>query len=508
MILMYHKVFPDSPTMWWVKVDEFYRQMWELQTRQVVNLDNYDPADPNQVVITFDGVYSNVLTYAAPILQKFGYPFELFVVGDLIGCDNDFDVSEPPARFASLDELEELEGFGGRLQWHTRSHPDMGAANDIKFIDYELSVPEELSSWRPSSFQWFAYTHGKHNPQVLDVAKRRFRGAVSCVQGNEWDRHQLNRVTVMNDTTFKRGRVACIIASYNYGAFLTEAIESVMRQTVKPDEILIVDDCSEDDTQAIAEEFALLHPEIIRYHRNEQNLGIVDNFNRAVAMTTSEYVMILGADNRLASNYIEECVAALESDATVGIAYTDVHLFGPRARMIYDAHSQERRGAVVENTFFQVVAPGDRVCDAEAIRIENFIHGSSMFRREAFEAVGGYLRKDNRPEDYDLFYRILKNKYEAIKCSGTTLQYRQHSREQANNRYVSYAALLHYIEKSRRLERQLQLAESSLWRRVAYPIIVVCRGVAKFDRFRRAQGTAKAVKKGYERLRQRLGAVA
>ena len=91
MILMYHKIYPDSPTMWWVDVDNFYRQMCELKCRKVVSLDDYDPADPDHVVITFDGVYKNVLTFAAPILKDFGYPFELFVTSDYIGKDNSFD---------------------------------------------------------------------------------------------------------------------------------------------------------------------------------------------------------------------------------------------------------------------------------------------------------------------------------------------------------------------------------------------------------------------------------
>lgn len=502
MLLMYHKVFPTSPTVWWVKADEFYRQMWELQSRKVVYLDEYELGNPDHVVITFDGVYGNVLTYAAPILKKFGYPFELFVVGDHIGRDNSFDASEPPARFADIGELEELERHGGRLQWHTRTHPDMGDASDMEQINFELSIPAELASPRPGSFTWFAYTHGRHNSRVVEAVRQRFHGAVSCIQGNESDRHQLNRVTVMNDTTFKHGRVACIIASYNYGAFLTEAVESVLRQTVKPDEILITDDCSEDDTQAIGEEFAGLHPGLIRYNRNEKNLGIVDNFNRAVAMTTSEYVMILGADNRLESDYIEKCAAVLESSPSAGIAYTDFYLFGPRARMIYESHPQARKGPITEDSFFRVVAPGGRTRDPEALRTGNFIHGSSMYRREAFDRAGGYLKREGRPEDYDLFYRILKNNYEAVKCEGTTLQYRQHSRDQANMRYVSHAALLHYIEKSRRLERQLKLVESSLWRRVAYPAITVYRSVVKFNSFRRSHGTAAAVKKGYTRLRR------
>ena len=72
---MYHKVYLDNPTHWWVNVDNFYRQMHELRNKKVVYLNDYDPNDPECVVITFDGVYQNIVEYAAPILAKFSYPF-------------------------------------------------------------------------------------------------------------------------------------------------------------------------------------------------------------------------------------------------------------------------------------------------------------------------------------------------------------------------------------------------------------------------------------------------
>ena len=62
----------------------------------------------------------------------------------------------------------------------------------------------------------------------------------------------------------------------------------------------------------------------------------------------------------------------------------------------------------------------------------NIIHGSSMFRREAYELVGGY-EKTNLPEDYNLFQRILKNGFIAKKAVNTNLEYRQHSPNQVNN---------------------------------------------------------------------------
>lgn len=98
MILMYHKVSAASPTIWWVTADMFDRQMADLSAYDVVPLSEYDPSNPRHAVITFDGVYENAYRFAFPILKKWGYPFELFVIGDRIGQDNAFDTVEPPAR--------------------------------------------------------------------------------------------------------------------------------------------------------------------------------------------------------------------------------------------------------------------------------------------------------------------------------------------------------------------------------------------------------------------------
>jgi len=81
MILLYHKIYLESPTQWWVDTNNFWRQMYELQNHEVVHLADYDPNNPEHVVITFDGVYENVFQYALPVLKSFDYPFELFVVG-------------------------------------------------------------------------------------------------------------------------------------------------------------------------------------------------------------------------------------------------------------------------------------------------------------------------------------------------------------------------------------------------------------------------------------------
>ena len=59
-------------------------------------------------MLTFDDGYENVYWYAYPILKQKRIPFEIFAIGGLIGCFNDFDCDEPLTRFASRDQLVDV----------------------------------------------------------------------------------------------------------------------------------------------------------------------------------------------------------------------------------------------------------------------------------------------------------------------------------------------------------------------------------------------------------------
>ena len=103
--------------------------MYELQEWEVVHLNEYDVDNPNHVVITFDGPYKNVYEYAVPILEKFNYPYELFMTYKHLGSDNKFDVGEPVAQFMTLEECRELINKGATLQWHTLTHKKLNTIN-------------------------------------------------------------------------------------------------------------------------------------------------------------------------------------------------------------------------------------------------------------------------------------------------------------------------------------------------------------------------------------------
>lgn len=430
MILMYHKISTDTPTMWWVSADQFDKQMSDLSAYEVVHLANYDPNNEKHVVITFDGVYENVFQYAFPILKKWNYPFELFVVGDLIGKDNTFDTVEPPAKFATMDQLQIMSESGGRIQWHTAAHSVLKQL-PRKDIVHELTIPDTIKSiFSSPHFDWFAYPHGEHDDETVNEVRRRFLGAVSCIDGNNHDKYLLNRKTVLEDTQFSKSKVSVIIANYNYGRFLNEAVDSVLKQTISADEIILIDDCSTDGSQEIAN----LYQEKLKIVLNEENLGIVDNFNKAVRLSTGDYVCILGADNLMRSDYIEKCKAALDKQENAACAYTDMTIFGAlapklaeevQATYLFDTH--------IENCSVYLWEFTDPTEEALAnLENLNFIHGSSMYRRFVFDKIGGYVKTDG-PEDHNLFMRMIDAGWGVTHVKFPLIKYRQHSITQANS---------------------------------------------------------------------------
>lgn len=264
-------------------------------------------------------------------------------------------------------------------------------------------------------------------------------------------------IDVRSGDHFNKATIAVVIASYNYGGFLIEAVESVLRQTRKPDEIWISDDFSSDNTEEIARSFVERFPEYIKYNRNEENLGIVEHFNKAVSLTDSDYICFLGADNRFRSDYIEKTAAVLDANESVGVAYTDFSLFGPRAKMVYANFDEKWRGEIKEQSHFIINFPDYNEESRKLLNEgKNFIHGSSMYRRVAFDQVGGYVEKLEVPEDYNFFLRMTNKGWGAKRVGEPLLEYRQHSTEQANHRMISLSEVSYYRNLNQTLKQVLE----------------------------------------------------
>lgn len=195
MILMYHNIDAVAHSVWWVTPEILERQLAALRKFDFVYLDDYDPSNPDQVVLTIDDGYENVYRHGFPLLKRAAIPFELFVIGDRLGGWNDFDEGEEPRhRLACPDQLLEMAEGGARIQWHTRTHRDLRKLSDEQ-VENELIVPPELRlRFGEPHFRWFAYPYGWYDQRSLALARRGFSGALATESGDIQDRWRLTRV--------------------------------------------------------------------------------------------------------------------------------------------------------------------------------------------------------------------------------------------------------------------------------------------------------------------------
>lgn len=223
-------------------------------------------------------------------------------------------------------------------------------------------------------------------------------------------------------------QTSCVVTSFNCAAFLGEAIESALTQSLSFDQVLVIDDCSTDDSLAVAESYASR----VTVVANETNLGVIDNFNKAVSLTDSTFVCLLNGDDRYRPEFLEKSLAMIRGSADIAVVATNMALFGDRAEVVATAspwYVGEDGGFFLWRTPF----PPDY---RSQIQVGNFIHGCALFRREAYDDVGGYVETE-RPEDHDLWRRMIAYGWSAAKCDEYLLDYRQHAVAQRNIQHQS-----------------------------------------------------------------------
>lgn len=117
--------------------------------------------------------------------------------------------------------------------------------------------------------------------------------------------------------------ISVFITSYNQKAYLKEAIESVLAQTLPARQVVIVDDCSDDGSQALIEGYQSRYPEIITPILHEQNLGVAQARANALRAVSGTYVTYLDGDDRYMPKKLEKESALLLNRTWAQIAYSN-----------------------------------------------------------------------------------------------------------------------------------------------------------------------------------------
>lgn len=134
----------------------------------------------------------------------------------------------------------------------------------------------------------------------------------------------------------KRPSVTVVVLTYNYGRFLTECVESVLAQRDVEVTVLIMDDCSTDETPQVTERLAS-SDERVTVVRNARNRGQIPTMNDAFGRVESEYVVKLDADDLLPPGSLARATALLEAHPRTAFVYGRPHHFSGRVPKLRDS---------------------------------------------------------------------------------------------------------------------------------------------------------------------------
>ena len=200
--------------------------------------------------------------------------------------------------------------------------------------------------------------------------------------------------------------VSVVIASYNYGDLIEKRIESFLNQTYENIEIIVLDDCSTDNSRDEIEKFR--SDNRIRIIYNDENLGWIRNSNLGLRMSKGEYVLFGNCDDVASRDLIENLVRPLNEDKSVGVCFCESELIDYFGNQIgSDRESRDRR--FIHST--------QSDCKIERMDMASFLSHScvipnlsaALFRREALALTEGFSSRYSICSDWNLFIELSLN---------------------------------------------------------------------------------------------------
>jgi CTP:molybdopterin cytidylyltransferase MocA len=224
--------------------------------------------------------------------------------------------------------------------------------------------------------------------------------------------------------------ITVLMPVYNAGTHLSAAIESILQQTCRRFEFLIIDDGSTDDSSATIARFARLDARLRVVRTAHQ--GIAASLNLGLELARGTLIVRMDADDISWPDRIERQLAFLTDHPDVAIVGTAVRLIDQTGRSLrevsYPAMSVEMEKALLSG-------------------YSSFAHPAVAFRRDIVRAIGGYRTVFEHAEDFDLWHRLSEHHLMAnlpdtlldLRCHETNLS-RRRRHEQALATHIAVLA--------------------------------------------------------------------
>lgn len=121
----------------------------------------------------------------------------------------------------------------------------------------------------------------------------------------------------------KNSKISVVLCTFNGGNFIRLQLESILRQSMSPDEIIVCDDASTDDTINIVHRISAKWPSTVRIIKNETNLGCVKNFEKAIKHASGDIIFLSDQDDVWFEKKIETMSIPFFQNSSIGLVYSD-----------------------------------------------------------------------------------------------------------------------------------------------------------------------------------------
>ncbi|KSU84876.1 Glycosyltransferase, GT2 family [Fictibacillus enclensis] len=235
--------------------------------------------------------------------------------------------------------------------------------------------------------------------------------------------------------------VSVVMPVYNGEVYLRESVDSVLNQTYKHFELIVVNDGSTDRTKDILNS---LNDDRIKIIHLENNGGAANALNMGIKEAKGEWIAIQDADDISLPNKLEEQIRYIRK-------HKDVTAVGSLIECISGHAEVSRRNLQIEATRNHLSSKEH--INAYRFYLNPFCHGSVLFSKSIFDQIGGYDLQYKICYDYDLWLRMLE-RTSIHKIPIVLYQYRVHSDSISRNNQVTLNE--DWLVASKHIKKRLQ----------------------------------------------------
>ncbi len=220
-------------------------------------------------------------------------------------------------------------------------------------------------------------------------------------------------------------KISIALCTYNGEKFLTEQVNSFLTQTRLPDEVVVCDDCSSDETVKIIRDFASRASFPVRLYINETNLRSTKNFEKAISLCEGDIILLSDQDDVWHKNKLEKFTAAFEIDEQVGLVFCDGELVDENLISLNTTSWQSLR---FDKKRQNSVKSGDGLA---VILDGNVVSGCMMAFRAKYKKLLLPIPNDIQDVIHDHWIALLMSTVAKVNLIPERLvKYRQHSGQQ------------------------------------------------------------------------------